>query len=316
MIISILVIFIIFVVGITIAWFWYFQKEKPSSEILYKEGLKALKKNNIEKAEKLLLKSAESPSASKDTLYQLGLVYLKSGKYEEAKEMFEKVLKLSPKDFGALFNMGVVLQNQQSYEQANDYYIRALKENPDDGECNLNFAIMNFEQKNYDVATEYFEKSANLLPEEMKPTASFHLLKCKNEDPKIETDEEQKTIIEEYLEFETTNSQNLPKDFHISVAKAYAKGGKIKEAFERCQKSLEIDSNNIDTYKQMALMQLIKKDFVGAKKTLSTALSLQPKDEELHNLLSYVLCQQSNICEAKKCREKYQELIKNKFKLK
>lgn len=314
MFISIIVIFTIFIIAITLSWAWYLQKSKPDFEILYKEGLRALKKKDLEKAEKLLSKSLENKPDSKESLYQLALVCLKSEKYDEAKETLEKLLKLSPKDFGALFNMGVVLQHQGSYDQANEYYLKALKENPNDADCNLNFGIVNFEQKNYDVATEYFEKSANLLPEANKPTASFYLIKCKNEAPKEESPEAQQTVIEEYLNFETAHPQNLPKDFHLSVAKAYAKSGKIKESFERCQKSLEINSSDIDAYKQMALMQLIGKDFVGAKKTLSTALSLQPKDEELHNLLSYVLCQQSNICEAKKCREKYQELIKNKFK--
>ena len=316
MFISIFIILCLFVIAISAAWIWFFEREKPSYERLYKEGLKELHKNNYEKAAKIFANALELQPNYNDALYQLGLVNLKMGKYDEAKENLAKVLKNSPKDFGALFNMGVILQNQESYDEAKEFYLKALKENPNDGDCNYNFGKLNLLQKNYDVAKEYLEKSAQTLPDIHKSAVDFSLIQCKEEALMGEMAEVQDSLIEEYLKFEKDNAGNLPHDFHISLAKTYAKSGRMKESFDRCQKSLELNSEDVEAYKQMALMQLLKKDMVGAKKTLSTALNLQPKNEELHNLLSYVLCQQTNMCAAKKCREKYHEMIKKKFKIK
>lgn len=314
MLISIVIIFITFIVSITVAWIWYFKKSKPSYEVLYQMGLKEFNNNNYEKAEKLFSQALALQDTYKEARYQLGLVNLKLEKYDDAKENLEKYLKVAPKDFNALFNMGVVCEHKESYDEAKEFYGKALKENPDDGECNFNFGKVNLLQKNYDVAKEYLEKSSDLLPDINKSAASFQLIKCKEEALYEETVEAQQVIIDEYLKFETENPNNLPNDFHITLAKAYAKSGKMKESFESCQKSLEINSDDVEVYKQMALMQLLKKDLVGAKKTLSTALNLDPKNEELHNLLAYLLCQQLSMCEAKKCREKYHAMIKKKFK--
>lgn len=314
MIISIILILSIFSIAIGIAWLWYIKSEKANYELLFKEGLKEFKKNNYHSAEAAFEKAISLDPKFKEAIYQLGLVYLKLEDFAKASENFEKMLKLAPKDFNGLYNMGLALQNQGLYDEAKECFIKALQEDPNNKDCNFNLGVVNFKQGDFSSATEFFEKVKEVDPEMAE--ASFYLVKCKDEliDSPIGKEQETQTVIDEYLTFEKEHPEELPKDFHLSLAKAYAKKGQLKESFERCEKSLELNSDDPDTYNYLGLIQLIKKDLAGAKNSLSTALSLEPNNKEAHVLLSYVLCQQEDKCAMKKCRDKYQDLIKKLLK--
>lgn len=120
--------------------------------------------------------------------------------------------------------------------------------------------------------------------------------------------EEGQNIIDNYLKI--ASESDLPLEFNISIATAYAKIGDLEQSNEYCQKALLLNSEDIEGYKLLGLIQLAKRNFVATKVTLSTALHLQPKNKELHDILSYALCQQLDNCPLDKCRETYNELMK------
>lgn len=307
MAISIAIILLIFIIAFSGVWFWYFRNETAGDKNFYKSGAKAFKNNDYAKAKELLIKALGATPNHKEAQYKLGLIYMEEKDYTKAKECFEKALKTSPKDFDTLYNYALTLQNQDELEGAKELYNRALKENAQNPDCYMNLGIINLKQGDVANAMQLLEKAHELAPG--NPQISFSLTKCKDELCNYETPEEGQAVIDEYLKI--AKMPNLPEDFGATLSKAYAKNGQLDKALDYCQKCLKEQSENVECYALLGLIQLIKRDLVGAKNTLSTALNLEPGNEELHEILSYTLCQQENKCAVKKCREKYKALIKN-----
>lgn len=173
----------------------------------------------------------------------------------------------------------------------------------------LSLGLADFEQKNYEKALESFNKHPNAKDNEQ---VLFYINRCNDELCNYDDAEQVSKIIDEYLRIEAIG--NTPKDFNITVAKAYAKIGEIEKAEQYTQKALLENAEDVENYKLLGLIQLANKDFVDAKNTISTGLSLQPKNKELHDILSYGLCYQVDNCTLSECREKYHSLIKKRLK--
>lgn len=306
MIILIFLMIIIFSVFLGLIWVWFFKNEAGYLSRLYMEGLNAIEKHDYSRAKDSFLKLNIINPNYEDTKYKYGFVLLKLKEYPAAKDCFEQILKASPKHFDALFGLAQVFQFQKNYDKAEELYYKALKEHEKSLECYFNLGLIFYNQKDFTKAMEFFEKAKEISPEDAR--VLFYINKCSDELCDYETEEEPQTIIEEYLRI--ADEPDLPIEFNISLAKAYAKTGQINEALIYCQNSLVINTEDVESYKLLGLLQFLKKDFVGAKNNLSTALHLQSKNKEVHEILSYVLCQQKDKCSAKKCREKYHDLIK------
>lgn len=278
---SLFLIFLMFSIALTVVWVWFYYNYKPSGE-----------------------------DSSPDAKLKSGIAFLTSKDYNAAKACFENILKISPKNFEALFNLGNVLLLQKNYDEAITFINKALAENGNSVESYLKLGQVHFEKGDYTKALEAFEKAIGIEPENIE--ALFGIVKCKAELCNFENDEECQQILDEYLKL--ADEQNLPSGFHISLAKVYAKKGQINDAYENCKKALEQDEQDIEVHKLFGLIQLIKKDFVGAKNSLAIALSFQSNNMEIHNIFSYVMCHQEKGCPLDDCREQYFELIKKHIK--
>jgi len=254
----------------------------------------------------LFIKAIDAKPDFKDAIFWLGLSYLEIKDEQKAKESFEQALKLNPKDFHALFNIARTLQAQNCYDQARDFYNRAIKENAKNPDCYFNLGIMAFEENKYPEALDLFQKAQELSPN--NGAISFYIAKCKDETCSYNPREEGQSVIDEYLK--VTALENVPLSFDITLAKAYAKTGQIDLALEYCKKALATNDKDVEGYKLLGLLQLVKNNLTEAKNTLSTAISLEANNEEAHDILSYVLCQNEDMCIAQKCRLKYKEIIK------
>lgn len=306
MIILILVILVVFAALFTVIWIWFFKSESPQGENFYKSGEHAFEEGDYKKAKELLSKAVLADPKLDDAKYNLGVSHLELKEYDDAKKCFEQVLKSSPKDFNALLNMGKALQYQNDYDGAAEYYEKAIQENDESAECHLGLGRAYFEKKDYTKALEFFKNAVELSPDDVQ--ALFYIAKCKDELCDFDKEGDSESVIAEYSKI--AGSPDLPPEYNTTMALAYAKTGKIEEATEYCRKALAINAEDVEAHKLLGLLQFITKDLIGAKSSLSIALSLKPKDEEAHEVLSYVLCQQTDACAVKKCREKYYELIK------
>ena len=287
-------------------WLWYLSSVTNIVERFSNVAFKAFDRENYNKAVALLLRALKSKKNSKAALLLLGQSYIGLKDYQKAKETFENLLKLNPKDFDTLFNYAQVLQAENKYTEANEFYNKALIENPKSIDCYYNLGVVAFKGGAYEKALESFYKAQELAPERID--VSFYIVKCKDEMCSYETLEDGQSIIDEYLEL--AEQPKLPPSYGVDLAKAYAKNGQSEEAFEGCKNALKSNDKDIEAYKLMGLLQLLKNDSPEAKNMLSIAIGLDIRDEEAHNILSYVLCQHDDRCIVDTCRQKYHETIK------
>lgn len=303
---QIILILSIFTLLLALVWKWFFENSKGSDDDSFKLSKKAFKNGDYKKVKELL----EASSASKESKFMLGLSQLKLGELDAAKDSFEQVLKAAPKNVDAMLNLAQITQKQKKYDEALDTYNKVLSENKDNLDAILNIGLINYEKGKVNDALEYLEKAKELSPDNTQ--VLFAIAKCKGAMCDLDNEESCRQALEEYSKIE--NNPDLPPEFDSDLAKLYAKSGDIDKAFACCQKILLKESENNEIYKLLGLVQFIRKDFNGAKTTLSTAINLKPDDIEAHNILSYVLCQNEDVCLRDKCREKYYEVIKKYLK--
>lgn len=307
MIVLAFIILIIFCIAWLSFWLWFFPSGRALGKNLLKAALKAFKQEDYKKAKELFLQIPDS-EIDAEAKYELGLTHLKLNEYDEAKKCFEQVLKNSPKNFGALFNLAKVLHFQKKYDEALEAYSKALKEDDKNLDCYLNIGNIYYQKSEYDKALEILEKAKSAFLGDIQ--VLFAIVKCKSELCDFENAEEYQKLIDEYIKL--SKIPGLPKDFNISLAKVYAKSGNSDKAFEYCKSAVASNEEDVEAYKLLGLIQLIKKEFSEAKSSLSIALNLQSNNIEIHNLFSYLFCSHESGCGLRKCREKYYELAKKK----
>lgn len=301
----IFLILIIFTVTLFLVWFWFYKGGSSFSKNLKKAIKKDLEKGNYKKAKELLLKDPDLEN-NIDSKYKLGTVHMKLSEYEDAKACFDDVLKKNPKHFDAMMSLAQTFQLQEKYTEAMEFYDKASKENVKDVNCPLNMGEILYKLKDYPKALEVLEKGRELAPENVK--ILFSITKCKSELCNIDNKEECEAIIEEFNKL--AGKEDLPDEFDISIARLYAKIGQIDDAFYHCKNATEINEENIEAYKLLGLIQILKKDFSGAKNSLMVALNFQSNNVEIHRLFSYLLCSHEDGCAMQKCRQKYYDLIR------
>ncbi len=303
---SVFIILISFSILWLFVWIWFFKGNKSSGEKAYKEGIKAFETGDYVKAKKILSKIKDIPDAK----YNLGVAQLNLGEYEKAKECFEQILKTSPKNFDALFKLAEILQAEKNYDSALEKYNKAIIENSKNPECYLNISNIYCEKEDFNKALEVLEKANEIVPDNTQ--ILFDIIKCKSKLANMEDEEECQKIMDEYTKL--AERSDLPSEFHTSFAKVSAVCGDIEKTFENCQKAIALNSEDIEAYQLLGLVQLIMKDIEGAKNSLTIALNFQSNNKELHNIFSYVLCQTVSSCSLEKCRERYFKLIKKHLK--
>lgn len=304
----IFLILILFSIVWVLTWLWFF-KGTPSLSSFGRNLKKAIKKDiekgNYKNAKELLLKSPDLET-NIEAQQKLGAVHLKLNEYEEAQKCFEKILKKNPKNFEALMSLAETFKVQEQIDEAFDIYEKASKENVKDINCPLNMGEILYKRGEFEKALQVLETAKTLSPENVK--ILFSITKCKSELCDVDNNDECQQIFNEFNKL--LGQEDLPDDFHISVAKLYAKTGQIDNAFEYCKTAVENNEENIEAYKLLGLIQLLKKDFVGAKNSLSLALNFQYNNTDIHNIFSYLLCSHEDGCEMQKCRQKYYELMR------
>ena len=286
-------------------WLWFFRNEIAFCEKLYDLGINALEKKQYKKAKTYFLKIVNFSPDYKEIRLNLGIALFNLGKYKEAKDNFEIAIKISPESYMALFNLAQTCQHLKQYKEAREYYTKALAENDKSVYCCINLGLIDYYQKKYSSGLEYFEKANSLLPG--NDEILYYIARCKDELCSYDENCNGEEIIKSYLAL--VNNKNLPKEFDLFLAKAYAKLGQIEMAEKHCEEALSKNSKDIESYKLLGAILLIKKDFDSVKQLLKKALHLQPKNKDLHLLLSYALCHQVENCSLGKCMLKYQQML-------
>lgn len=309
MIIKILFLLVIFTLFLFFVWLWFYKSEKPKSENIDKLAEKAFSAGDYKKVKKLLL-SLPKGVLSVAAKIKLGIAFLKLREYGEAEQYFRGIVKKNSKNIEALYNLAEVYKAQGNYDKALAIYNKLVSDNPKDFDSIINAAEIDIKKGDLDTALELLERAKKLSSDNTK--VLFFILKCKVQTINLEDAAEMRKMLDEFLKLE--KREDLPLDFHSTVAKTYALKGDIEKSLEYAKKAVSTNAEGVDGYQMLGLIYLIKSDFEAAKNHLSLALNFQPKNKETHNIFSYVFCSQVNSCILSKCRGMYYNLVKKYLK--
>ena len=310
----ILILLLLFIITFVFIWSWFFRNEQLFCEKLYVLGGDALNAKNYKRARHYFYKIITTISDYKDTAFKISICYIELQKYEDAEIYLKQVVKADPKDFIAIYMLAQTLVKQNKAEEAQAAYKDGLKVDPQSLECNKELGILIYSQKDFKNALAYLTTAKDLLnrqePEKelrQKNEITYYILRCEDELCDDENIEQRVDIINKYIEI--GNFGDVPREFDFVVAKAYSKIEKLEEVEKYCNRALKFNPENIEGYKLLSVLQLVKKDYTAAKSTLTEALVLQPKNNELHEIMSYIVCHKVENCNISRCRKKYFELV-------
>ena len=110
-------------------------------------GIDALKKNNLNEAEKIFLNLSKKNPLNYDIIHFLGISYLLLGKLDRAKECFKKTIKIKPDFTEAYKHLGDVFYKQGKIDKAEIYYNSAIKLKPDHSEVISTLNVISEQKK-------------------------------------------------------------------------------------------------------------------------------------------------------------------------
>lgn len=312
--IIILILLLLFIITFVLIWSWFFKNEQLFCEKLYVLGGDALNAKNYKRARSYFHKILTTISDYKDTQFKISICYIELQKYEDAEIYLKQAVKADPKDFIALYMLAQTLVKQNKAEEAQAAYKDGLKIDSQSLECNKELGLLMYSQKDFQNALVYLTTAKDLLNRQepdkelrQKNELAYYILRCEDELCDDENIEQKVNIINKYIEI--GNLGDVPREFDFVVAKAYSKIGDLEQTEKYGNRALKFNPENIENYKLLSVLQLVKKDYEAAKTTLTKALNLQPKNDELHEIMSYVVCHQVENCNISRCRKKYFELV-------
>lgn len=305
-----MIILILVILGVfSIIWIFslslFFKATRNDASLL--DGAdKAFEDRDYKKAKKMFLKLGNN----QDAKYKLALAQINLGELDEAKATLEEVLKVSATHVDAIIALASINSKQKQYDKSLELYSKVLTIDSQNFEGNIESSKIYSKQGDFVKAIEILEKLEEMFQDNSE--VAFWLMFNRSNLKNIDNDDDCKQILKDYLSIE--EKSDLPSEYHVELAKAYALNGFLDKAFEKCQESLSKTVDDVKTYQLLGLINLVKRDAESAKSHLTTALNIEQSNKETHNLFSYVLCQSVTSCTLPKCRERYFKLVEKYLK--
>ena len=303
-VITLVALVITFAFLFVIVWNYFFNLDEKKLKAITEECKKALEVGNYQKARNVLWVLSQKDK-SIEVKYQLGLSELALKDYKKAKATFEAILKVNKQHANSLTRLAEIEYIDKHYDKALQFYLDSIKINARNVENFIGIADIYFVNREYAKAMEVYQKALELDLD--NTNIKLSILKCKTELCEIGGEIDCKALIEEYMQ--SGELKDVP-EFNREIAKVYAKAGEINTAKEYYEKMLAYKKDDIETLRMLGLLMLLKQDFEAAKSYLTQAFTLDPKNPEIHNILSYVVCQQVDNIPVRVCRMEYYNLVK------
>lgn len=302
-------LFILFAVVFAVVWFLFFNLDDATCERIAKLCKKLIELGHYKRAKDLLwLLSRKDKSI--DVKYHLGLSEMALENYKKAATTFKSILKIDKQHAPSLTCLAKIEFIEKRYEKAFEYYLLSMKIDAKNVENFIGIAKIYFINREYEKALEVYEKASELSPENTE--IATEILSCKTELYEAGGDIDCDTLLKEFDNL-IENHEDIP-DLHGKMAKIYAKSGNLSKAEEYCKIMLDSDAKDLESLKMMGLLMLLQQNFDAAKEYLTKAFSINPKDAETHNILSYIVCQQVDNTPVRVCRMEYYNLVKEYLK--
>ena len=228
---------------------------------------------------------------------RLGKIYVDKNENAKAQVALEKAIKLNPKDAQSHYQLGKMVSGEGKWGRAQSLLSNAISLDAGHADSHYELGVVLLGREKVDSARDEFQKALDLEPKnsEFIMGLVLALIEKKKLDESLE-------LLLSITKSEKDNSKVL-----FSICNVYTKKGYFTDATGYCEKSFELDNNNLITMNRLAWLYAKKR--IKLKKAFelsSQTLEAYPKRDEFIDTLSEILYVQGK---TKKAMAKIQEAI-------
>ena len=192
----------------------------------------------------------------------------KQGKLDEALAAFEGAVKLDPNSKIAHLALGALKARQENPDDALREFKEVLRIDPMNVQAHLRAARVLISKKELDKAEKYVESALRIDPK--SPVAHLflgHIYLSRKDLPKAK-----EHLRRRWLSIRAWFARAS------KWRQCYASEGKISEAMAQLNAAIRIEPDSANAYESLGRLQLLQKDFSGAREAFEKALTLRPED--------------------------------------
>jgi Tfp pilus assembly protein PilF len=136
-------------------------------DVLFKKAESALKKGDLDGAEKLFIQSISMNPSKIETHARLGSIYLNDQSYSKAELIYRKLIIADPENPTYLNNLGLALFQQEKFEEAKGSYEKAIELDDQRPGRFYSLSRINYQLGDFDNAVLNIQKALTLDPDNL-----------------------------------------------------------------------------------------------------------------------------------------------------
>jgi tetratricopeptide (TPR) repeat protein len=136
-------------------------------DVLFKKAELALKKGDLDGAEKLFIQSISMNPSKVETHARLGSIYLNDQSYSKAELIYRKLIITDPDNPTYYSNLGLALFQQEKFEDARAFYEKAIELDDQRPGRFYSLSRINYQLGDFDNAILNIQKAITLDPENL-----------------------------------------------------------------------------------------------------------------------------------------------------
>ncbi len=215
-------------------------------------------------AEKALGRTAEAEHSYERAIHlqpgnwsaynSLGKLHLQQARYDKAGDAFKRVTELSPDNSRAYFNLGAAFYFLQRPDDARAAFQRSIRLQPT-GFAYSNLGTLEFSVGNYVASAKAFEEAVKRIPDDYQ--LWFNLADAYRWTPGLR--ERAAKAYDRAIALGTQALQINPRDaaVHATLARSFAKTGKLDDANREIQRALELDPRSPEILYRAAIVAAV-----------------------------------------------------------
>ncbi len=192
-------------------------------------------------------------------------------------EILNKLLRR--KSNTAYFTLGMAHFMMGDMDKAEEYYKKAIEWQPFIADIHNNLGIIYLNQGKTALAMKALEEAIEIRPEHSRSLS--HLIRLYEENNEID----RAVLFLSRLANVLFGDEKI-KILNILAWMYYHKKGDCIKSIEVSKRALEIDPNNADSHRNVALCSFRLKDYEGARKHFLEVLRINPTDRQAREMLS------------------------------
>jgi tetratricopeptide (TPR) repeat protein len=248
-----------------------------SVDYFYINGLLNLHLNNFEKAQYNLTKCIYIDGEYGNANYLMGLLLNSLHEYDASIKYHDKQISITPNEYWAYVNRGNALINLRRYSEGIADYETAIRINEKIITAHINKGnafqtIFEFER-----SIESYDKALTLQPTNYDALLNKSICLFKTNSPLEALTHINKAEV-------SSNEYNQDSTFYTTKGLILLRLERLSEAFEYCNKSLEIDPNSPEAWSNLGAVKYHSSDLSGAIYCYDKSLQIDPHFAKSYSL--------------------------------